>query len=267
MRWVIGIIAFFLFVGLLPSSADADTAASAGQLPDLAVELGKLVAVVAVVESALSALFNWRVYRVLFNDRALKTPIMFAVGLLIVTQFQYDIFGRVIARALAEDPANWSGGLLSTLLSAMIIAGGTSGINTLFQRLGIRNPLQTAEAAPTLNMDEAWIAIHVVARPECQNIRIAMKETEAVPDLPLVGSVQQRGFWQRLSEAFSSDAMRFPNYGGRKVRANKVYEISLVYSLVSAAGVQDREAPVFTGGFGPRAVIDLRFALPEVPIP
>ena len=66
------------------------------ELADLSVELGKFAVVVVVLESALSAVFTWRVYRAVFNHRALKMPIMFAVGLLVVIGFDYDVFAHVM---------------------------------------------------------------------------------------------------------------------------------------------------------------------------
>ncbi len=57
----------------------------------------QLLAVVLVLEPALAALFQWRVYRMAFNARALKTPIMFVVGLLIVMVAQYNPMDQILS--------------------------------------------------------------------------------------------------------------------------------------------------------------------------
>ena len=83
----------------------------------------QLLAVVLVVELALAALFQWRLYQMALNARALKTPVMFVVGLLIVLLAKYDPMNDIlkleVGAAATDDGARK---ILTAVLSAMIIA-------------------------------------------------------------------------------------------------------------------------------------------------
>src|SRR6188768_4014024 len=51
-----------------------------------------LAVIALVIESALATIFQWRVYRMVFNNRSTKTLVMIAVALIVVMAFGYDIF-------------------------------------------------------------------------------------------------------------------------------------------------------------------------------
>ena len=92
----------------------------------LAAELARVLAFVIVIESAMSAVFNWRLYRVLLGGHAMQTPIMVLVGFLVVSLFDYDIVARLLHITMpssAQPASNW----LSMTLSALVIAGGSNG--------------------------------------------------------------------------------------------------------------------------------------------
>lgn len=236
------------------------------ELAALAIELGKLAIVVVLVESAMASLFNWRVYRAVFNQRALKTPVMLAVGLLIVKLFNYDIFARAMVEVGAlqlsqnvTDPdqvGNW----LTQLISAMIIAGGSSGINTLFQTLGLRSVLPDEPTRPQLNATEAWISVLVNGAPPGDAFHIAIMPLSTASGPELAGSVEVKNFWQRVSEAFRSYSNRFPNYGGWSLTAGQNYRIEVIDTRVANA----QPKVIFEGSFAPRAIIDFQVSVSKV---
>lgn len=258
-----GAVLFFLAIAAIfvASSAWAqDSQETTSELADLAIELGKLAIVVVLVESAMAALFNWRVYRAIFNQRALKTPIMLAVGLLIVWNFNYDVFARAMFEigALqlpqgATDPDS-GGNWLTQLISAMIIAGGSSGINKLFQSLGLRSLLPDEPPRPQLNATEAWISVLVNGAPPGPAFHVAIQELTTASGPQLAGSVEVKGLWRRLGEAIRSHSNRFPNYGGWSLKAGQSYRIEVIDTRVSDA----QPKLVFEGSFAPRAIIDFQ---------
>jgi len=226
--------------------------------------LGKILAalavVVVIVESALTTIFQWRVYRMVFNNRSMKTVVMIIVSLTVVLSFNYDVFAMVMAEAVPDTTADRWSGVISTILSALIIAGGSSGVNTLLQRLGIRNPVAAAPEKPALREDEAWISVKANRVSAVGPIQIGIRELDDDLDTPpLAGTVGERPIGERLKEAFTADAMRFPNYGGRTVKPNKLYEIEVI-------GVRERQGAdgtekesfsklVYKGGVAPRAIV------------
>lgn len=235
----------------------------------------QLLAVVIVVESALAALFNWRVFRIAFNARALKTPIMFCVGLMLVIVTTYDPMREIIAAGgIPLDAAKgWSlffQVTLTTILSAMIIAGGSEGIFQLLRKLGIRSPETSPDeaAAKALKSDQAWVSVRATGVTEPQPIQIGIEELggtykatddslsyffDHVDQPPLVGSIDSRTVWQRVKAAFTADASRFPSYGGRTVSADKPYRITATWISED----KPKSVGIFRGKFAPRALIDL----------
>jgi hypothetical protein len=256
--------AFALVAG--PAFAE-ETSPVVVNIGQVGIELVSLAVVVLVVESALATIFQWRLYRMLFNNSAMKTVVMVAVGLIVVLGFRYDIFARLITLLApvtpGSPPETWSG-KLSTGLSALIIAGGSAGVNTLLQRLGIRNPVQAEAERPVLNKDQAWISIRVKRDTAVGPVQIAVREladdAKAAPTPALAGTVAERTFWETVREAFMADAMRFPSYGGRTVTSGKTYEILAVGTrMVPIDGVVQKEEfsqTVYKGSFASRAIVD-----------
>jgi hypothetical protein len=271
-------IAILAFTGVQAEEAALPAQPSGsreGTWNTLSGTLLQLLAVVIVVESALAALFNWRVFRIAFNARALKTPIMFGVGLLLVLVTTYDPMKAIITAGdvpLTEThPLTlFFQGSLTTVLSAMIIAGGSEGIFQLLKKLGIRSPETSQNEAATkgLKADQAWISIRATGVTEPQPIQIGIEELgsayiaandslsyffDRVEQPPLAGSIDSRTVWQRVKAAFTADASRFPSYGGRTVSADKPYRITATWISED----MPRSVGIFRGKFAPRALIDL----------
>ena len=77
-----------------------------------------------------------------------------ALSLVVVKTFDIDIVAELMK---VYDPNSNPGDVMSTTLTALILAGGSSGVNKLFVALGFRSRLQ--EQAPQPPSTEAWIAI------------------------------------------------------------------------------------------------------------
>ncbi len=276
---LIGVIAALL----LPTGAGAEGDALAPQSGSSGQDvwnassgaLLQLLAVVIVIESALAALFNWRVFRMAFNARALKTPVMFATGLLLVLATPYDPMRAILAAGgVPLAPAGtWTASFqetLTRLLSAMIIAGGSQGIFQLLRKLGIRAPETASDeaAARALKSDQAWISIRATGTAGPEPIQIGIEElTETYTGEsdglgyfydhagkpPLAGTIDSRSVWQRAKAAFTADTRRFPSYGGRTVAAGKPYRITATW----IDGDKPRSVGIFRGKFASRALIDL----------
>lgn len=266
MRMMTLIVLGLVLVGLDAGPALAANGAGAGETPTkLALELGKLAVVAVIVESALSALFQWRVYRMAFNNKSLKTPVMFVTGLLVVLT-GYDPFANIVDLAIGQTTSK---GVMSVVLSAMIIAGGSAGVNSIFKRLGIRSTIaDEQDAAPVLNETQAWISVRVKISKSSRvtgPVRILMAETtDTATTPPLAATLREQSFGEKLRAAFTADDMRFPSYGGRTVTAGKVYEIAAVGERkVQPDGTETEEVRklVYRGAFAPRAVVDFTVEL------
>ena len=212
--------------------------------------LTKLFVLAVLIESALSLIFNWRVFLEFFNRRAIKTVVMFIVSLTVVRTFDIDIVAQLMK---IYDEGSSPGDVMSTVLTAMILAGGSSGVNNLFMALGFRS--RQTESAPELPSNEAWISVLVHRDNDATGevlvqISEAASGTDATYDA-IAGSVNAR---KKLRDLFFPNRNRFPNSGGYKVESGKVYTISVTG--------KDKSGSVLTGlgetySFAPRAIVDL----------
>jgi hypothetical protein len=104
-----------------------------------------------VFESAMSVLFDWRLFLVRFEGKGVKTPIIVGTAFLVFWGYDLDIVYDLLV-ALGYDVSPTLGG---QVLTALLIAGGSGGIFRIFSRLGIRSPKErerkAAEARASLS--------------------------------------------------------------------------------------------------------------------
>ena len=212
--------------------------------------LTKLFVLAVLLESALSLIFNWRVFLEFFNRRAIKTVVMFVVSLIVVKTFDIDIVAELMK---IYDQGSSPGDLMSTILTAMILAGGSSGVNNLFVALGFRSRSNEKTAQPPSK--EAWISI-LVHRENAATGEVLVQVSEEASGTKatyeaIAGSVNAR---KKFRDLFFPNRDRFPKSGGYKVKSGKVYKISVTGKDESGAlltGLGD------TYSFAPRAIVDL----------
>jgi len=137
--------AFLLLMTLmLPTYAFAG-AMNEGKLYDV---LFPYFVLAVVFEVALAPLFNWRIFLLHFEGKVYKTPITIVLAYVTFSAANLDIFGEILM-ALGhgyspviengvpkEVTSTWWG----QFLTAFLIAGGSSGINQIFSKIGIRTP-------------------------------------------------------------------------------------------------------------------------------
>lgn len=260
------LVALFAVGAIAPSLAqvipNAGTSGGEGYQTGLATELIGLFVVATIMESALATLFNWRLYREFFDNKAMKTVIMVAFGYLVVTAFNYDIFYKIVAGA----GGSGGPGPGSKLLSALVLAGGSAAVYQLFRSLGLRPPAEPV-APPQPDESKAWVSVTVVREKAVGDIavhfeKVASPTPEAAAVPPLAGTLaDKQDVLKRAISLFLADPMRFPRYGGRTVEAGHVYRIS-ISGARRAANVNDKLVPftdetVYVGRFAGRAVVDL----------
>ncbi len=242
----------FLFcLVLLATPAFAqDTAAVPAEIGPL---LGKLLLVLILLESAMTALFNWRVYRIVLAGRAWKTPIMFGLGLLVVFGFGFDpVRDALIAIAGGSVAAGFE--WLSPLLSALVFAGGSQGIFDLFRKLGLRAPLAEGDDRPPLREDQAWLALRIRRVHAVGEIQVILAENPGGTAPSLVGSIDDRPLGRRLAEAFGLGGLRFPRTGGQLVKPETTYDLALRFDTADRTGVVQTVGSL---RLAPRAIVDL----------
>jgi hypothetical protein len=258
----LGLAGAFWLLGVNVALADPTAAGLPEVLTSrLLPELAGLFVVATVMESALTTLFNWRLYREFFNGRAVKTLVMIGVGYSIVNAFQYDVVARIIGFAGGKAEPTISSGILS----ALVLAGGSAAVFELFKRLGLRPPVDPTQPQPQPTADKAWVSVRIVPLGPLDPVSVYFekvdKPTQAQSDAPPLASVlAKKTFRERLANVFMTDPLRFPPAGGRSVEAGAVYRITVKARrrvIVNNEPLdKDLAEEVFTGRFAGRAIID-----------
>src|SRR5262249_32891646 len=113
-----------------------------------------------LLESAFALLFNWRPFNALVVGRAWRTPIMLAAAWLVVSQFRFDLMAQLF-NAYYPQAAGATSSFGTSLLTAMILAGGSVGVNRILTTLGFRSQVKDADEPPQLDETHAWVAVEV----------------------------------------------------------------------------------------------------------
>ena len=133
-------------------------------------EILVLLFVISVVfETALTPVFNWRIFARFCEGRGIKTPITIAAAVGLLWNYDIDIFKHVIdafagtegttaaaqgataatqgATAAGQGESGSSSTFLGRIMTGLLVAGGSGAIFNLFAKMGLRNPAQLAEKA------------------------------------------------------------------------------------------------------------------------
>jgi hypothetical protein len=209
-----------------------------------------------LLEQALSVIFNWRPFLQNFDARGVKTVVSVVVAWFFVDAFRMD-FVKDLVNAYAQEKI--ASDFSSQLLTAMILAGGSSGVNNLLIALGFRS-MRSAEAiAPKPPHKEAWIAVRLI-RDKAVGSVTASIGTEG--DKPAVaGIISGTSGRNRLLRYFLVDRGRFPTVGGYAI--NREDGKSYFVQLDGCDAQRQPLAPVKWGPYpiAPAAIIDIELRL------
>jgi hypothetical protein len=223
-----------------------------------------------LLESAFALLFNWRLFQEYFVGRAWRTPIMFVGALLVVRHFDLDVVSDLLA---AYDPrvvrtassSTW----LTSVLTAMILAGGSVGVNRILVALGFRSQIRPDLEQP-LNQNQAWISIRVRDKQGNRKFQVAVDEVDPAPSpeppttVGLVGGRPPRD----IRDFLFPNRLRIPRSGGLTVDPGKTYRITIVdrsangktYDALGREVAQGPPAALFR--FAPRSIVDFDVTVP-----
>lgn len=190
--------------------------------------LFELFALAVVLESGLAVVFNWRPFLELFDSRGVKTVVSVGAGLVLVNAFDLDLTTELIRGFVAD--AKKPGGL-GNFLTALVLAGGSSGVNNLMVALGFRS-MKTAESVtPKPLPTKAWIAVRVEQGidKELPQAKGALQVLMSVDGGPasVIGTIEGRSVPNPFVRYFLRDRGRYPSIGGYSVEPNKSYAVLL----------------------------------------
>jgi hypothetical protein len=203
-----------------------------------------------LVESGLALLFRWRPFLDYFDSRSMNALVAFLFSLLLVRLFNLDIASQLIgiyteSKIGLTDWQGWPG----SILTAMIIAGGSAGVNRILQSFGFRpTSAQEEPKKPELDNTQAWVAVTLVRDKAVGSAEVLIKNAVA-------GTISGSSPKRRFFRYFVRDKGRFPQTGGYTVVPGQAYDIAV--QAYDADG--NKLTPVTRGPFdiAPRAIIDI----------
>lgn len=219
-----------------------------------------------LLESAFALLFNWRPFNAFLNGRSVRSPIMFLASLVVVHEFHFDLMAQLFD-AYFPSGAGASSSPGTGVLTAMILAGGSAGVNRILTTLGFRSQVKDGEVQPTPDDTHAWIAVAVEPATMKDKLVVAVSEVVPAPNATVSTAVgiasARRPGWRSL---FLGEDFRVPRSGGMRVDTSKFYSITvtnldtgMLYDVTGKPVGPTGSPTIFR--FGPRAVLDFRIKM------
>ncbi|MEW4459998.1 hypothetical protein AB1K42_18060 [Roseibium algicola] len=205
-----------------------------------------------VVESGLQLVFRWRPYIQTFNTSGANALVAFGFSWFFVSFFQLDIASRLVNAYLGVS-GGFDNSTVGYALTAMIIAGGSAGVNRVFRAFGVRPLGPPASVVGPKDDTIAWISATITRENSVGPIAIlyGAPGKEAV-----VGTIPGTGNRSRLASLFLRNPNRFPESGGYRIRVTDEPQV-IRFSALDADG-RAIEVPEWgPHAIGPRAIIDV----------
>lgn len=214
-----------------------------------------LFVVAVLLENAFAVIFNWRVFLTYFSLRGVKTLVMVIVSLVVVNVFDLDVVASLVAAYRNTAAVS---GTASRFVTALILAGGSSGVYNIMHALGYRNDRKAQEVAAQPPKTEAWVAVLLERRAAVGIVQVHLKPggtAQAGGPSPIAGVI---GTKIRFRDLFLRSHTRFPPNGGYTVVPNHVYSISVSGKNKDNGAISEAGADFVCG---PGAIIDFEMTL------
>lgn len=210
-----------------------------GAVYDQSLRAVFLLFVLAVIlESGLALVFNWKPFTDNLSPRAVRPLIAFIVAMLLVNLLGLDVVATLTnALNSSQLPVSTEG----QVLTAMVIAGGSSGVNTMLVALGFRAVNTPANSIPKPPPEKAWLAIRA---PQGRAVGDLFVFVGPPGSLSLLGIIKGRSKAGSILSWFLSDRGRLPIYGGLVVPTDKSV-------VVEVRGVDKDGVPLPPVTYGP----------------
>jgi hypothetical protein len=205
-----------------------------------------------ILESGLAVIFNWRPFTMLFDSRGVKTIVSIGFAYFFVSEFDLDVTTTLMNVYTGSSfPINFPG----KFITALVLAGGSSGVNNLMVALGFR-AVKAQEEAPKPPPHEAWISVRLLRDKAKGPVAVLVGESGKPA---VAGTIAGRSSSSRLLQFFLRDQGRLPPSGGFPVELNKPYEVQL-------EGIDQKGAKISSEKWGPYslaagALVDLEITL------
>lgn len=207
-----------------------------------------------VIESALALIFNWRPFLTRFDGRGVRSLVAFVISWLVARSLELDLVERI---SEATTPGtNEPSSQLGYLLTGLVLAGGSGGVNNLFRSLGFRQINRKEEVIAKPAKTEAWLAVRLSRMNAVGPVNVLIQRAAQNPRL--IGTIAGNRPPARLFAWALADQTRFPTVAGFRIAGGE--HVSVILEG------RDENGQVITRSWGPYtveagAVIDFELKL------
>ena len=111
-------------------------------------EILVLLFVISVVfETALTPIFNWRLFARFCEGKGVKTPLTVIAAVALLWNYDIDIFRHIIDAFASGGEGARESTFLGRIITGLLVAGGSGAIFNIFAKIGLRNPKELARKA------------------------------------------------------------------------------------------------------------------------
>jgi hypothetical protein len=208
-----------------------------------------LFVLATILESGLAVIFNWRPFVQLFDARGMKTIVSVAFALFFVTLFDFDILTRLVD--LYSD-AKQTSSVPGRFITALVLAGGSAGVNNLLVALGFRSVKTAEQTTPKPAATEAWVAIRLIRDKAVGPVFVLIGTQGVTP--AVAGTISGSSRDSSILRYFVRDYGRFPASGGHSVAPLQSYLIRLEGTDKSGTRLTTTWGPY---ALAPGAIVDI----------
>jgi hypothetical protein len=176
----------------------------------------------------------------------------------LVYMFQIDLVTS-LARLISPNvpPLDDTG----RILTAMVIAGGSAGVNNLMVGLGFRPQRTPEQVAPKPPADKGWISVSIVRTDTIKGpVTVSIGEADGTTGkVPVVASVEDSASG-RVYRYFFRDRGRFPGSGGYAVAKGTKITVKAIADKAAGGTLEKTWGP---NTIADGAIIDLTFTMAD----
>jgi hypothetical protein len=258
-------IAAVVILFWLPSLTFADPAPQANPMalgnPAIyeksAAALTQLFVIAVLLESAFTVLFTWRVFLIYFNRSGVKTLVMVSASVVVVHVFDVDILASLLAVYKGSSVAS---GPLSKFITALILAGGSAGVNNVMRALGYRSKASDQALGERPPRDKSWLAVRVRRVRAVTVLPLGSLSAFAGAGHPAPAPIAGTIAFARnsVSDLMLRRVDRFPQSGGHELQPDTVYQVAVVGVDAQGQEITTSLRPMV---FAPGAIVDISIDL------
>jgi hypothetical protein len=180
------------------------------------------------------------------------------VSFLVIRHFELDVIASLLT---AYSPGQFFASSIGTeALTALVVAGGSAGVQNIMTALGYRTKTDIADTQPKPKPDEAWIAVNLTRKSAVGPVSIALTQVEdatgSVPSIAGTATNRRRSILSLMLR----NTDRFPANGGYAVVPDTVYRAQAI-GTDKAGNRIECELGVDTFRLSPGAFVDFEATL------